>query len=181
MLNTSNVLNTLPELAQAALEHAISQALPLSLPASHLSAALLNFKEQQAGVFVTLKQHGDLRGCIGTIQAVQPNIIQEVMANAVSAGTQDHRFPPVSAAELSTLHYSVSVLHEPEAIHSLAELDPSQYGVIVSTRRKRGLLLPQLEGITDADQQVFYARQKAGILPYETIALSRFKVDFYGE
>lgn len=175
------MLNSLPELAQASLEHIVKNSTPLPLPSERLSPHLINFQTQQAGVFVTLKQHGELRGCIGTIQAVQDNILQEVMANAISAGTQDPRFSPVSIAELSTLDYSVSVLHEPEQIHGIAALDPAQYGVIVSTPRKRGLLLPRLEGITDAEQQVFYARQKAGILPYESITLSRFKVDFYGE
>lgn len=178
MLDT---LNTLPDLAQAALEHAVNHGSPLSLPTDALSPQLLTFEKQQAGVFVTLKQQGELRGCIGTIHPVQTNVLQEVVANAVSAGTQDPRFPAVSTVELGTLDYSVSVLHEPETIQSVAELDPSQYGVIVSTQRKRGLLLPRLEGIIDADQQVFYARQKAGILPYEDITLSRFKVDFYGE
>lgn len=175
------MLNTLPELAQASLEQAIKNSSPFSLLPEQLSSQLLPFQSQQAGVFVTLKQYEDLRGCIGTIQPVQSNVLQEVMANAISAGTQDPRFPPVSLSELPTLHYSVSVLHEPEAIDSVTALDPEQYGVIVSTSRKRGLLLPKLEGITDAEQQVFYARQKAGILPYERITLSRFKVDFYGE
>lgn len=175
------MLNSLPDLARVSLEHTVKYKLLFSLSTHTLSQNLLVFQKQQAGAFVTLKQQGELRGCIGTIQPVQINILQEVMVNAVSAGTQDPRFEPVSPSELESLIYSVSILHEPEPIQSIAELDPSQYGVIVSTPRKRGLLLPQLEGITDAEQQMFYARQKAGILPYETISLSRFKVDFYAE
>lgn len=175
------MLKSLPELAKTSLEYIIKHSSPFSLGTRSIAQDLLIFQEQQAGVFVTLKQQGELRGCIGTIQPVQINVLQEVIANAISAGTQDPRFAPVSASELESLVYSVSVLHEPEFIQSISALDPSQYGVIVSTHHKRGLLLPQLEGITDAEQQVFYARQKAGILPYETISLSRFKVDFYGE
>lgn len=175
------MLNSLPDLARASLEHVIKHQLPFSISHHTLSPSLLLFQEQQAGTFVTLKQQAELRGCIGTIQPAHTSVLQEVISNAVSAGTQDPRFAPVSPSELDSLTYSVSVLHEPEVIQSIAALDPAQYGVIVSTARKRGLLLPQLEGITDADQQVFYARQKAGILPDEAVSLSRFKVDFYGE
>lgn len=143
------------------------------------SADLLpEFRQQQAGVFVTLTAHNDLRGCIGTIGPTQANIVDETVANAISAATRDPRFAPVTATELAQLSYEVSVLHAPEAISGLQQLDPSRYGVIVTASQgRRGLLLPGLAQITDAETQVFHALHKGGIRPGEPIQLYRFQVD----
>ena len=133
----------------------------------------------QAGVFVSLKKNGQLRGCIGTFMATQPTVAQEIIRNAVSAATEDPRFPPVSIAELSALDVSVDVLGQPEKVSSTSELDPVQYGVIVKSGRKTGLLLPDLEGVDTVEYQVSIARQKAGIRPDETVELYRFNVTRY--
>ncbi len=132
----------------------------------------------RAGTFVSLKKYGHLRGCIGTILPVTGSIAQEVLQNAVSAGREDPRFDPVEADELDELTYSVDVLGAPEQT-DLLSLDPSKYGVIVSSGRKRGLLLPMLEGVDSVDQQVAIARRKAGIGEREPVTLERFQVVRY--
>ncbi len=131
--------------------------------------------KEAAGVFVSIKKHGKLRGCIGTIRPVTPSIAQEVLRNAVSAGREDPRFDPVEEAELPELTYSVDVLGEPEPAE-FSELDPAKYGVIVSSGRRRALLLPMLEGVETAREQVDIARRKAGIGKGEPVTLERFQV-----
>jgi AMMECR1 domain-containing protein len=106
-------------------------------------------------------------------------LAQEVINNAISAATRDWRFRPVGAAELADLAIDVSVLYPPEPIATLAELDPTHYGVIVQRGGRRGLLLPDIEGVEDAETQVSIARQKAGIGPDETVKLYRFRVEKY--
>lgn len=132
--------------------------------------------KKRAGVFVSIKKHGELRGCIGTISPVTGSIAEEILRNAVSAGVEDPRFPPVGEDELDELVYSVDVLSEAEPIDSMEELDVKRYGVIVSAGRRRGLLLPNLEGVNTVAEQVLIARKKAGILDNEEFKLERFEV-----
>lgn len=167
----------LPQLARLTIETFIQTGQIISEPESGLDA----FRGQQAGVFVTLKIQGQLRGCIGTIAPVSPNVLAETIQNAVSAATRDPRFRPVQPAELPQLSYEVSVLHAPEQIFGIESLDPKRYGVIVACRGRRGLLLPDLEGIDRAEDQVRHAMSKGGILPSETVELYRFQVDKYEE
>jgi AmmeMemoRadiSam system protein A len=134
--------------------------------------------KQRAGTFVSLKKHGQLRGCIGTIQPVMASIAEEVLRNAVSAAREDPRFDPVEADELNELVYSVDVLDEPEPA-KFEDLDPQKYGVIVISGRRRGLLLPMLEGVDTAQQQVEIARRKAGIGESDPVTLQRFQVVRY--
>ena len=130
----------------------------------------------RAGVFVTLKKDGMLRGCIGTIEPTQGNIALEIIENAISAGMKDPRFEPVEEEELPYLIYSVDVLMEPEPISSMEELDVEKYGVIVSKGFRRGLLLPNIEGVDTPQEQVKIALQKANISEYEDYKLERFEV-----
>ena len=132
-----------------------------------------------AGVFVSLKKHGQLRGCIGTFEPVQPNIAEEIVHNAISASTDDPRFPPVNASELAELEYSVDILTPPEPAERAADLDPKKYGVIVQSGHRRGLLLPDLEGVDDVGTQISICRQKAGIGNSEPVKLYRFQVKRY--
>ncbi len=131
---------------------------------------------RRAGTFVSLKKFGQLRGCIGTISATEDNIAKEIIQNAISAAMRDPRFPPVTSSELNDLVYSVDVLGETEDIDSPEELDVKKYGVIVSNGYRRGLLLPNLEGIDDVGDQISIAMQKAGIRKGEKIKLQRFEV-----
>ncbi|MFA5536771.1 MAG: AmmeMemoRadiSam system protein A [Bacillota bacterium] len=132
-----------------------------------------------AGVFVTLKQEGRLRGCIGTTEPTKATLEEEIVANAIKAATQDPRFEPVEADELDLLSISVDVLGVAEEISGPEQLDPQIYGVIVSSGWKRGLLLPALEGINRAEEQIDIASQKAGIRPGESVKLERFRVTRY--
>jgi MEMO1 family protein len=133
----------------------------------------------QAGVFICLKKAGDLRGCIGTFEPTQDNIAQEIVANAISSATRDPRFEAVEADELKDLEYTVDVLTTPEEIESEEQLDPKRYGVIVESGFRRGLLLPDLEGVDTIQYQLDVARQKAGIDPGEKVKLYRFEVKRY--
>ena len=132
--------------------------------------------KEKAGVFVSIHKHGKLRGCIGTIQPVTGCIAQEIARNAVSASTEDPRFDPVSEDELRWLEINVDVLGSPEPVSSEAELDARRYGVIVTSGYKRGLLLPDLEGVDTVQQQISIAKQKAGIRKGEPVRLERFTV-----
>jgi AmmeMemoRadiSam system protein A len=127
---------------------------------------------------VSLHLDGQLRGCIGTIMPTQPTLGEEIIHNAIQAATADPRFPPLSAQELGRLDISVDVLQTPEPT-SLEELDPSLYGVIVSCGWKRGLLLPDLEGVDTVEDRVSIACRKAGIGSGEHVSLERFCVDRY--
>lgn len=159
-------------LARLSLEHYVRSGRYLSLP-DGLPQEML---KKKAGAFVSLKKHGSLRGCIGTILPVTDNIASEIIRNAVSAGTEDPRFSPVKEDELDELVYSVDVLGEPEPVKDISELDVKRYGVIVSSGRKRGLLLPDLEGVDTVEKQIDIARKKAGIYNNEKISLQRFEV-----
>lgn len=133
----------------------------------------------KAGVFVCLKKHGDLRGCIGTFIPVCENVAVEIIKNAVSAATQDPRFSPVQESELNDLVYSVDVLSPPEEVKELKELDPKKYGVIVSCGNRKGLLLPDLEGVDTVEEQIRIAKIKAGITNNEDARIFRFEVRRY--
>ena len=131
----------------------------------------------RAGVFVSLKEDGRLRGCIGTIAPVRENIAQEIIENAISAAVRDPRFHAVEPEELDRLVYSVDVLGDTEEIDSAEELEVKRYGVVVSRGRRRGLLLPNLEGVDTVEEQIRIAKQKAGIPDEaEDVRLERFEV-----
>ena len=146
-------------------------------------ASLAAEGERQAGTFVSLHDsHGQLRGCIGTFVPSQSNIALEIIHNAISAATRDPRFPPVRPRELAGLDIKVDVLSTPEPVDGPDELDPKRYGVIVQASEgwyRRGLLLPDLEGVDTVEEQIRICRLKAGIGPSEPIELLRFEVERY--
>jgi AmmeMemoRadiSam system protein A len=142
-------------------------------------ATLTDDMEQRAGVFVCLKKRGELRGCIGTFLPSRGNVAEEVIRNAIAAGTEDPRFPPVTMHELPHLTCSVDILSVPEKINGLNELDPRKYGVIVVSGQRRGLLLPDLEGVNTAEEQLMIAKMKAGIHANEEVEIYRFGVKRY--
>lgn len=131
---------------------------------------------QAAGAFVSLHTGGRLRGCIGTTVPTAENVAWEIVQNAVSAGTRDPRFPAVRAGELGDLEYSVDVLGQAEPVDSPNQLDPKRYGVIVCYGNRRGLLLPDLDGVDTVEQQIDIARKKGGIRETDPYTLQRFKV-----
>jgi AmmeMemoRadiSam system protein A len=149
-------------------------------PPAELTAEM----RRRAGTFVTVRRHGQLRGCIGTIQPTCDSVAEEVIQNAISAVTRDPRFPRLRREELQGLEVKVDVLGEPEPVESLDELDPKRYGLIVQSQSqpwKRGLLLPDLEGIDTVEKQVYWTRyHKAGITdPDEPVEMFRFEVMRY--
>lgn len=167
----SAAADPLVDLATRAIRHFVRTGSALSVP-DPLPPPLGG----RAGVFVSLKKAGRLRGCIGTFLPTADTVAHEIIANAIQSASQDPRFPPVSADELSALSVSVDVLSEPEPCEA-SDLDPSQFGVIAQCGWRRGLLLPDLEGVETVTQQLDIVRSKAGIAPSETIQLSRFTVE----
>ncbi|MFC1957286.1 AmmeMemoRadiSam system protein B [Chloroflexota bacterium] len=133
----------------------------------------------RAGVFVSIHKFDELRGCIGTFEPHSKNVAEEIIDNAVSSATRDPRFSPISSNELEGLSYSVDVLTKPEPVESRDQLDPKKYGVIVEAGFRRGLLLPDLEGVDSVDYQIDICRQKAGIMSDEPVKLYRFEVKRY--
>ena len=159
-------------LARASLEHYVKRGKILDVP-DYLPPEMTT---QARGVFVSIKKHGHLRGCIGTISPVKSSIAEEIIQNAISAGTRDPRFNPVKEFELRDLVYSVDVLGKPEPVNSIDELDAKRYGVIVTCGYKRGLLLPDLEGVDTPEQQIEIALSKASIDINEDYSIERFEV-----
>ena len=167
----------LVQLARQTVEAYVQQGQTLAPP-----DPLLPEMQQRAGTFVSLHDRlGRLRGCIGTILPVQANVAQEIIQNAISAATRDPRFPPVRPDELDGLDVKVDVLTAPEPISGPEELDVKRYGVIVQDTQgwRRGLLLPDLDGVDTVEYQVEVARRKAGIGRDEPIKLQRFEVIRY--
>jgi len=159
-------------LARQSLEYYVKNGKHLAMP----SGLPHEIAQQKAGVFVSLKMNGRLRGCIGTISPTTSSIAAEIMQNAVSAGREDPRFDSVEEYELPYLVYDVDVLGKTEHISSIKELDVKRYGVIVSCNGRCGLLLPDLEGVDTPQQQVDIALQKGGISPNEKYTIDRFEV-----
>ncbi len=135
--------------------------------------------KERAGVFVSIHRLGELRGCIGTIEPQRSNLAEEIILNAISSAIRDPRFLPITPAELKDLEYSVDVLTKPEPVKSKDQLDPKRYGVIVEAGFRKGLLLPDLEGVDTVEEQINICRQKAGIAPNEPVKLYRFEVKRY--
>ena len=160
------------KLARETIENYIKQGKIITPPLG-LPEEMIN---QKAGVFVSLKKNGNLRGCIGTFMPTQGNIAQEIIKNAISAAVDDPRFSSVNVSELEDLSISVDVLSAPEEVKDISQLDPRKYGVIVSSGYKKGLLLPDLEGVDTVEYQIDIAKRKAGIYPGEKVKLYRFEV-----
>jgi AmmeMemoRadiSam system protein A len=152
------------------------------------------FLIKKAGTFVTIEKNGNLRGaprgerkralrgCIGTYLPTKENIAQEIIYNAIAAASEDYRFGPIQPEELPFLSYTVYILGKPKSIKNIKELNPKKYGIIVKSGNKSGLLLPDLEGINTAEQQISIACAKAGIDPQnEKITIYKFTTEKYAE
>lgn len=170
------MIHSYVKLARQTITEYIKKGKVLSLP-----SPLPEEFNKQAGVFVSLKKAGQLRGCIGTYSPTQPNLAREIIHNAISASTRDPRFPPVTPDELDQIKISVDILSEPTKIETIDQLDPRRYGVIVTSSYKRGLLLPDLEGVDTVEEQLDIAKQKADIRSGEKIEIMRFEVQRFKE
>lgn len=160
------------KLARYSLETFVKTHKPAELP-KNLPAEMTS---RRAGAFVSLHKDGELRGCIGTIFPTTASLAEEILQNAISSCSRDPRFSPVEVSELDDIVYSVDVLSDPERIFSEKDLDVKKYGVIVENNGRRGLLLPDLEGVDTVEQQISIAKQKANIAPKEKVDLWRFEV-----
>lgn len=168
-------MHSLVVLARQAIESYVKEGKVLEIP--HTKSKEM---EGSSGVFVSLKKDGQLRGCIGTFSSTTSSIAAEIIQNAISAATKDPRFPPVSETELHDIDYSVDVLSTTEKIKDISELDHKKYGVIVSKGYKRGLLLPDLEGVNCVEEQLKIAKYKANIAPDDDeVEIYRFSVRRY--
>jgi len=167
-------MHPLVELARKSVEAHIREDTTICLP-DPLPAEMSG----RAGVFVCIKKRGELRGCIGTFQPSSECIGAETVMNAISAATKDPRFAPVVEEELNDLTYSVDVLSSPEKVSGLSDLNPKKYGIIVVSGFRRGLLLPDLEGVNTVEDQLRITKMKAGILPHEEVEIYRFEVIRY--
>ena len=134
---------------------------------------------RRAGTFVSLKKRGELRGCMGTIEPLRDNLAVEIMENAINAASKDPRFRPVEEEELAELRVSVDILGAPERVAGPGDLDVRRYGVIVKSGARRGLLLPDIDGIASVAEQLAVARKKGGIGDSESVELYRFVVERY--
>jgi AmmeMemoRadiSam system protein B/AmmeMemoRadiSam system protein A len=167
-------MHPLVALAKETVENYVSEGKAPSVPKN-----LTPEMKEKAGVFVSIHRLGALRGCIGTFEPQQANVAEEIITNAVSSATRDPRFTPIVPEELKDLDYSVDVLTEPESVDDKSQLDARKYGVIVEAGWRRGLLLPDLEGVDSVDYQIEICRQKGGISPDEPVNLYRFEVKRY--
>ena len=172
-------MNSYTFLAKSAVEKYMLEGIVINSP-SPIPQEL----KKRAGVFVTIENHGKLRGCIGTYHPTKENLALEIIDNAISTAVNDYRFSKIKKDELGDLSYTVYVLNLPEEISSENELDPKKYGVIVkgASSDRTGLLLPDLDGINSINEQISIAVQKAGISPEkEKIILYRFTADKYSD
>lgn len=147
----------------------------------HRMVAMDNIPEEmkkRAGVFVSIHENGQLRGCIGTIRPCCGNIADEIIHNTVAACSRDPRFSPVREEELDQLEITVDVLGDAERIQDKRQLDVHKYGVICSTKDgRRGLLLPDIDGVDSVDEQVRIACEKGNIdEESDDVILERFEV-----
>lgn len=167
-------MHPLVKLARQTVETYVNERCVIEPPAE-----LTPEMKQKAGAFVSIKKRGELRGCIGTFIPSCENVAEEIIKSAICAATQDPRFHCVEKEELSELAYSVDVLTPPEEVENLKELDPRKYGVIVSKGQRKGLLLPDLEGVDTVEEQLRIAKMKAGIYDNEEVKIFRFEVKRY--
>jgi AmmeMemoRadiSam system protein A len=174
--------STLLPIARAAISTALGQP---------LKAAEDAFWLQESGAcFVTLTQQGQLRGCIGSLEAHR-SLLVDVKANAVNAATRDPRFRPLTAAELTVTAIEVSVLSPMQTmrfdseVHALAQLRPGIDGVVLEFDRHHSTFLPQVwDQLPTAHAFMAHLKQKAG-LPADFWAagmrLSRYTVSKWRE
>lgn len=163
--------NEYVRLARESLEYYLINRKYIGIP----DYATEEMTRDKRGAFVSLKKEGELRGCIGTILPTTQCVAEEIIRNAVEAGEHDLRFNPVELDELDDIVFSVDILMPPVEAKK-EELDPRKYGVIVTKGGRRGLLLPDLEGVNSVDEQLKIALSKGGIAPLENYSIEKFEV-----
>jgi len=166
----------LAKLAKEAVESYVSEKKVIDPPQDTPK----NYSQRRAGIFVTINKNKELRGCIGTYGPTKNSIAEEVIANAIAAASEDTRFDAVGKSDLPSLSYIVYILQKPEPVKLLGELDPKKFGIIVfgTTSQRSSLLLPDLDGINTADEQLACVCRKAGIdAGKEKLIIQKFRAD----
>jgi uncharacterized protein len=166
-------------LAKNAIQHGLDTGKPLALNLADYSAELT----EQRATFVTLQKHGQLRGCIGMLNAVRP-LVEDIAENAFSAAFRDPRFPPLMANELNELEIHLSILTPSEPVNFsseqdlLSQLQPQVDGLILQDGHARGTFLPSVWGqLPEPRQFLRHLKQKAGLPPdywSDTIKIDRY-------
>jgi MEMO1 family protein len=128
-----------------------------------------------SAVFVTLRKHGELRGCVGSVRPIEPTAAHELIRYAVASAIRDPRFDPVRLDEVQHLTITVQLLDPAEPVADISTLDPSRYGIIVRRGDRQALLLPGIEGIDTPEQQIAAVCEKAGIDRHAPLQLQRFR------
>jgi MEMO1 family protein len=128
-----------------------------------------------SAAFVTLRKHGELRGCVGSIRPTEPTAAHELIRYAIASAVRDPRFDPVRLEEVPMLSIRVQLLDPAEPITDISRLDPRTYGIIVRSGERQALLLPGIDEIVTPEQQLRAACQKAGIDPHAALQLERFR------
>lgn len=146
--------------------------------------------QQHRACFVTLRKQGELRGCIGSLEAHRP-LIEDLLDNACAAALQDPRFPPVLPNELDNLHLHISILSPAVAMTFTSEQDlidqlrPGIDGLILEDGHSRGTFLPSVwDQLPDKLEFIQHLKRKAG-LPADywsdTIKVSHYETESFGE
>lgn len=146
--------------------------------------------QEPGATFITLTQAGELRGCIGTLQAHR-SLLEDVKANAIAAAFRDPRFPPLQAAELSSTRIELSLLSPSAPLvftseqEALAQLQPNIDGVIFEYGTHRSTFLPQVwEQLPDPKTFMAHLKRKAGLDALfwsDEIKLARYHVSKWKE
>lgn len=155
------------QIARSAISNKLGQAVALPEPSSQAADVL----QASGASFVTLNQQGQLRGCIGSLQAHRPLMV-DVQANAIAAALHDPRFAPLRLVELEITTVEVSVLSAMQPMpfsseaDALAQLRPGVDGVVFEFGRYRSTFLPQVwEQLPNARQFMAHLKHKAGLAP----------------
>lgn len=180
-----NLQRQLLALAKASIAHGLQTSRPLPIDLSELPEAL---RETRA-TFVTLQIQGQLRGCIGRLEAERPLAV-DIADNAFAAAFRDPRFPPLQESELDSLEIHLSLLSPAEPMHYSSEDDlisqmrPGIDGLILQEGAHRGTFLPSVwESLSDPRQFLRHLKQKAGLPPdywSETLTVSRYTAEYIG-
>ena len=152
---------------------------------SDLAVELTGSMKRRGAAFVTLKKHRMLRGCIGDILPRGP-LYESVIRNAVNAGFNDYRFPPVSAAESGELVFEISALSVPKPVTSPDQIRIGTDGVILRKQGRSAVYLPQVapEQGWNVDQMLSHLSTKAGLTAdawKQDTQFLVFQADVFGE
>jgi AmmeMemoRadiSam system protein A len=183
---TPDQRNTLLALARQSIAHGLDQSRALTVNPDDYEPAL----RARRAAFVTLHEQGQLRGCIGHLEAVQ-TLVQDVAENAFAAAFRDPRFPPLATTELDALAIEISVLTPAVPMEFSSEQDligqirQGIDGLILEDGNARGTFLPSVwESLQEPAEFLRHLKRKAGLPANhwsENLRVSRYRTESFGE